>query len=255
MKNTVQLLGLVSVLALTLTAGCSSDSGGTTATGGNTGTGGTGGTAGNGSGTGGTAGGSSATGGNGGTQGGSCTAASGALISDFSGTGGLVSGDAYTGGDADGTVAPTADAASGSLVITLNGGDSTNAYPYAYIGLGLDTCTDASAYTSVTFMASGTITGTGCTIQFSVVDKEHNTVANGGTCTAASCYAGGQVFPLAATPTAVTLNFADQPLGGQDAGVTAGVDPTQVLSVQWQVNPPSGTGCTGTVTIDDVMFQ
>lgn len=227
MKHTVHLFGLVSVFALTLTAACSSDSGGgTTSTGGTTGT--TGGTAGTTSGTGGSSGSTASTGGNAGTTSGACTAAPGALISDFSGTGGLVSGDPYAGADGGGSLQPTFDTTSGSLVITLATGATQEQYPYAFVGMGLDSCTDASAYTSVTFMASGTID---CPIQFSVVDKEHNTVANGGTCTT-GCYAGGSIFTVPATPTAVTLTFAAQPLGGTDVAGAVGVDPTQILAIQ-----------------------
>lgn len=249
MKHTVHLFGLVSVFALTLTAACSSDSGGgTTSTGGTTGT--TGGTAGTTSGTGGSSGSTAATGGNAGTSSGACTAAAAALISDFSGTGGLVSSDPYAGADTHGSMTPTFDTTSGSLVIAVATGATTEQYPYAFVGMGLDTCTDASAYTSVSFMASGTLD---CPIQFSLVDKEHNAVGNGGTCTT-GCYAGGSIFTLPATPTAVVLTFAAQPQGGTDVAGAAALDPTQILAIQWQVNPPA-TGCTGTVTIDDVTFQ
>jgi hypothetical protein len=156
----------------------------------------------------------------------------------------------YTGGDPGGTVAPTAVTTSGSLVMTFGGGATTTMFPYAFVGMGLNSCTDASAYTGVTFTASGTLSA-GCTIQFSVIDKEHAT--SGGTCTT-GCYPGGTIFTPAATATPVTLPFAGQPAGGTDVAGAAPVDPTQILSIQWQVNPPAA-GCTGTITVDDVKFE
>jgi len=33
------------------------------------------------------------------------------------------------------------------------------------------------------------------------------------------------------------------------------IDPTQIVSIQWQVNPLATAPCTGTVTIDNVTFM
>ena len=108
----------------------------------------------------------------------------------------------------------------------------------------------------MTFTASGTLSA-GCTIQFSVVDKEHSTVANNGTCTEANCYASSKIFALPATPSPVTIKFTDQ-AGGGAAATAAAVDPTEILNVQWQLNVPAAPdagGCTGTFTIDNVAFS
>ncbi len=94
-------------------------------------------------------------------------------------------------------------------------------YPYLGVGYPFNACVNASAYTGVKFNISGTLT-TGCTIQFSVVDKQHSTVANNGTCTEANCYASAKIFPLPATATDVTVLFSEQTGGGAAVGAAAG---------------------------------
>jgi len=152
------------------------------------------------------------------------------------------------------------DTSGGALAITLATGTPSTTYPYAYVGLPFNSCVSGSSYTGVKFKASGTL-NTGCTIQFSVVDKEHSEVANNGTCTptsATGCYASAKIFTLPSTPTDVTVAFTDQTGGGTGDNTTAvAVDPSGILNVQWQFNVPTGDasgGCTGNVTIDDVTF-
>jgi hypothetical protein len=252
-------IGLVAVGS----AGCSSSSnggtGGTTGTGGSTSTGGSTGTGGSTS-TGGSTGtgGTSATGGaGGGTV--ACAAPTAALITDF-GTATYPVGTPYKGADT-GLTAPTVDTSSGALAITLATGAPSTMYPYAYVGLPFNSCVDASTYTGVKFNISGTL-NTGCTIQFSVVDKAHSTTTNNGTCTSTStagCYASAKVFTLPSTATDVTIKFTDQTGGGTGSNTTAPpVDPANILNVQWQFNVPTGDasgGCTGNVTIDNVQFN
>ena len=149
-----------------------------------------------------------------------------------------------------GLTAPTATT-DGSLVITFDTG-MLAAASYAYVGLPFSACFDASEYKGVKFKASGTL-NTGCTIQFSTVDKEHNKPDDMGTCTAAACYASSKIFELASSPTDVTVNFADQTGGGADPSAKV-VDPSQITAVQWQLNVPATGGCKGMVTIDDVTF-
>jgi hypothetical protein len=150
------------------------------------------------------------------------------------------------------------NSSSGALVLTFNTGMATTQFPYAAVGLPFTACASATpAFTGVKFNISGTLTG--CTIQFSTIDKEHNTVANGGTCTAASCYASALIFTLPATATDVTINFAAQTGGGTNPGAAV-VDPTEITGIQWQVNPAgamngdAGATCSGTVTIDNITF-
>jgi len=152
---------------------------------------------------------------------------------------------------------PMPTVADGALTITLDSGTSSMMYPYAYVGLPFNACQDASAYKGVKFTISGTLSDM-CTIQFSTVDKEHNTVMDNGTCdpttaTNMACYASSKIFALSADPTDVTVNFADQ-TGGGAAADAAVVDPTQILGIQWQMNPPAMGACTAMVTIKNVMF-
>jgi hypothetical protein len=191
--------------------------------------------------------------GNAGTGGGSaCAAPVGTVITNFESTGTV--GTAYFFEDT-GLTRLTADTAGGSLVLTVNSGVPTTMYPYLGVGYPFNACVNASAYTGVKFKASGTLTA-GCTIQFSVVDKQHSTVVNNGTCTESNCYASAKVFPLPATPTDVTVLFSEQSGGGAAVGA-APVDPTGLLNIQWQISPAGGAApaaCSGTVTIDDVTF-
>jgi hypothetical protein len=197
-------------------------------------------------------GGSSSTGSGGSTV--ACATPTADLITDF-GSGTYPVGAPYKGADTGLTV-PTVDTSGGNLAITLATGAPTTMYPYAYIGLPFNACVDASAYTGVKFTASGTL-NTGCTIQFSVVDKEHSTTTNNGTCTG-SCYASAKVFTLPSSPATVMIAFTDQTGGGTGSSTTAAaVDPMNILNVQWQLNVPTGDasgGCTGNVVIDDVSF-
>jgi hypothetical protein len=145
--------------------------------------------------------------------------------------------------------------ASGALVINVDSGVPTTMYPFLGIGFPFSGCVSAAAYTGVKFNASGTLSA-GCTIQFSVVDKQHSTVANNGTCTEASCYPSSKIFPLPATATDVTVLFSEQTGGGAAVGA-APLDPTQILNIQWQISPAGGAApaaCTGMVTIDNVTF-
>ena len=262
MKRTVLDFGLVGLLGLALAAGCSSSGGSTSGSGGSQGNGSGGNSSSGGSnGSGGSSngsGGSTSSGGSTGSGGSSataCAAATGDLITDF-GSGTAQVGMPYFGADT-GLNKPVVDTSGGALTIMLDSGTATTMYPYAYVGLPFNACTDASAYKGVKFNISGTVSS-GCTVQFSTVDKEHNTVANNGTCdpttaTNMSCYASSMVFTLSSDPTDVTVNFADQTGGGADPSAAV-VDPAQVLNVQWQFNVPAMGSCTAMVTIKNVSF-
>jgi hypothetical protein len=254
----IALCGLASLGMLAATQGCSSSNnsgaGGSTGSGGST-------TATGGHGTGGTTGG---TGGAGVDAGPACTAVpADGKYTDFTADGGAASGLAlsniYTVADtAGGLTAPTFSTSTGSLVVNFATGMPTSMYPYAGIGVPLAACANASAFTGVQFNISGTL-NTGCTIQFSAIDKEHITIANMGICAAANCYPSSKGFTLPSTAMDVKIAFADQANGGMDTGA-APLDPTKITGVQWQVNPTgamggdAGVGCTGSITIDNVMF-
>lgn len=246
----VGIVGLVSAGLFSM--GCSSSSSGSDAgSTGKAGTSGTGsaGTTGTGTGSAGTTGTGTGSAGTSGTV--ACAAASAALITNFVADGGAAQvGTPYLGA-ATGLTAPTASSATGALVMTFATGAATATNNYAYVGLPFNHCVDASTYTGVTFNISGTLS-TGCTIQFSTVDKEHSTTTNGGTCTAANCYASDAPFTLPAAAMDIAVPFASQVGGGADP-TAAVVDPSGILNVQWQINVPVA-GCTGTVTVNSVTF-
>jgi hypothetical protein len=196
------------------------------------------------------------TGGGGGS--GSGTVAPGALITDFSGPTAFFSGNPYKGAGAG--WAEPAFTTTGSLHFTLTSGASTAMYAYAYVGVPLDNSpVNATAAAGVTFKASGTLTGTGCQIQYSTVDQDHSEKQFGGNCeTTDMCYPSSKVFPLAASPTDVTVLWADQ-AGGKAAGTAIStVNAAQILNLQWQVQTSTGAisdSCTADVTIDDIKWQ
>ncbi len=190
------------------------------------------------------------TGGSGGS-GTACMAASKKLIADFAaGAGtGLSTSAPYTFQDT-GLTAPVLDTTGGSLKITFNTGAPTTMYPYAGVGLPFDGCVDVSSSTGVKFTVSGTLSAE-CTLQFSLIDEFHSASTPLGMCSG-SCYPGGKIFDVSATPTDMTINFADLPQGG--VGMATGVNAvvaTNAIGVQWQLNVATA-GCTGTVTIDNV---
>jgi hypothetical protein len=159
----------------------------------------------------------------------------------------------YQGADT-GLTKPSVSFSGGALVATVDTGVPSTMYPYAYFGVPFAACVDASAFTGVKFNISGTLS-TGCSIQFSTIDKEHNTVSNGGTCMATSCYASAKIFTLPSTAMDVTVPFLMQTGGGTDAANPV-VTPADVTGVQWQVNPAVGDagGCTGSVSISNISF-
>lgn len=232
--RTRALIGIVGLAAVGLASvGCSS-SNDMTGGGGSTGSAGTG-NAGS-TGTGGT--------GTGGATG--CAVASGALITDFSGAGGLSMGMPFTFQDT-GLTAPVVSTTASNLSVTFNTGAPTTMYPYAGWGIPFDACNNVSSYTGVKFNISGTLSA-GCTIQFSLGDKQHSSSPPLGTCTATSCYPGAKVFTLPATATDVTVLFSEIAAGGPATPI---VVPAEAIGVQWQLNVPT-TGCMGSVTIDNV---
>lgn len=191
--------------------------------------------------------------------GGAASITSGAVITDFGGTATPWFGGTPYSGSGAGWAVPTVTA-DGSLHIVLNTGASTGMYAYAYIGIPLnDPPVNAGAVTGVTFTASGTLTGAGCQIQYSTVDQDHALTDNNGHCAAGdNCYPSSKVFPLAATPTAVTVLWADQIGGMGTAAAASTVNAAQILNLQWQIQTSAGAigdSCTADVTIDDVKWQ
>jgi len=272
-------LGLVS--AGLLSAGCSSSGG--TGAGGTSGSAGASGGAGA-TGTGGTSsgGGTTGTGGSGGavaTVGCQISdAPPSATIADFTSNdaGGLeIMGGIVTYG---GGVTPFAyTTAAGNLHITDT--VQTTGMPQ-YIGLviyfngssdGLD-CIDASAYTGIQFDISGSLTGPGCSLQYSANDSEHSdsvvrspTDATKPNDPKASGPMGAyspqlQIASLMSSPVTTKVSFTDLTLGaGLPAPPPAGVDSKKIEGIQWQLTTPiasdGGTAeCLLDLTIDNVKF-
>lgn len=192
--------------------------------------------------------------GSGGTGTSACAAAA-ASITDF-GSGTAAVGTPYTYAET-GLTAPTTATTTGALVITVNTGMPSSMYPYVGVGLPFNGgCVSASTFTGVKFNIGGSLS-TGCTIQFSLIDKNHSEVMNGGTCpNGTGCYPAAKTFSLPPTAMDVTVLFSEQ-TGGMGATPTPVFNPAEILNVQWQINPvggDAGSACSGTVTIDNITF-
>jgi hypothetical protein len=254
----VQILSLAA--AGTMAFGCSSSttSTGTGGSGGNHATG-AGGTGAGGSGTGPTAG-----AGGSGTVAACAAAPSSGLIADFMGDGGIeiVGGlSTYPSGS---TAIPAYTAGNGSLMITENAADSTK---IQYVGtvLFFNNCVDASAFSGVQFTLSGSFTG--CTIQYSTNDEQHDDMTTDpkGTCTLGTmCYSPqAQITAVTTTDTVIMEPFITTP-GGDPLAAT---DPTKLTGIQWQFTIPAAadggtssaadggaSSCMANLTIKDVKF-
>jgi hypothetical protein len=259
----VGIVGLVSAGLFSM--GCSSSSGGT-GSGGTTGHAGTsGGTAGT-TGSGGATGSAGATGTGGAVAG--CAAsdvpASATIATFISADGGVQAMDGiFSYGD---TPKPTYSIANNEVNI-MDSVQIGSAPHYQGFGLyfngntaGTD-CVDAHAYTGIQFDISGTLTGVGCTMQFSILDSEH---ADPTTSTPADPKAGGikgdyapqlAISSLTSNPTTLKVPYST-PAGGMPA---AAVDPTKLTGVQWQLSVPAATDggateCDWNINIANVMF-
>jgi hypothetical protein len=199
---------------------------------------------------------------------GATMAPAGALITDFSDavpdTGrppgdfsfGSVSG--FPGGTtrfASGTLG-TATLSNGALVFgaTVEAPSANDMYPYNGLHLFLDgtACINGSQYTGISFDA--TVSGN-CPLYFEFNDSEHTLQMNDtsrGTCQGSSATCYPSAFSVTSGHNRVA--FAGTPaIGGSP---TATVDARKLLGVQWQMQVPStsATGCTGTLTLDNVSF-
>jgi hypothetical protein len=253
--------------SVTTTVGCGSDSkGGSTGSAGSTGSGGT-------TGVGGTTGNAGTTGTGGGGGGGGATAAMGCqasdvapgdpLIADFSSTDGgaavLAIGGTFVYPNPGG---PMATVAAGALHVTAT---TVGATDPQYWGAGIyfngnaagTDCVDATAHTGIQFDISGTVTGTGCTVQYSTNDSIHSVVSAsdpkaGG---ATGSYAPQKMITIPATSTTMMMPFAgtEAPQGGSPG---TAVDKAKLTGVQWQFTTAGGAtnSCVVDITIDNVKF-
>lgn len=128
---------------------------------------------------------------------------------------------------------------------------------YGFGLLSFDKCVNTTHYTGVQFTLGGTAGG--CDFLFLLQTFDQQGVTNRGGCTT-GCYHFPQVkIPVSATPTVVSVHFAD--LAGTGMPDTADGMKAQIVGLQWQFQPAAPVGdagqiaCDGIdVTIDDVSF-
>jgi hypothetical protein len=128
-----------------------------------------------------------------------------------------------------------------------------------YLGVGLyfssSSCVNASAYTGVQFDFSGDLGG--CALAFAASfsgDLSHASDATRGTCSASTCYGPS----LAVVPSGATATIK-VPFASLTAGMpVATLDPSSIVSVQWQLNGPAATadggGCSANFAVANVAF-
>jgi hypothetical protein len=126
-------------------------------------------------------------------------------------------------------------------------------------------CLDAHTYTGVQFDITGSLTGTGCTMQFSINDSEHSDITNAGTDVKPGGPAGSYAPQLSVTSaqlttTSTTVKVPFTGTGGPTGGSPAtAVDPTKLTGVQWQMSTPKladggPTECVWDFTLANVKF-
>ena len=250
--------------------------GGPGATGGHGGTGNVGGSAGTGGGKGGTTG----TGGVSG-RGGAGGSVYGCQVSDAP-----ESPEIATFSSADGGIAPLYGTFTYSVAplpaFTISGGmvNVTDTIQVAggpyYQGFGLyfngnqagTDCVDGSSYTGIQFDLSGSLTGTGCAMQFSIIDSEHGDMTMVPSDPKPSGPKGSYSpqLPLAPTqlassPATIMVPFtgAGSPLfTGGHASPNTPVDPKKLTGVEWQLSTPAADGgavqCVWDINISNVRF-
>lgn len=183
-----------------------------------------------------------------------------ALINDFStwsngswGTSGELSGGTfYYDGDGDSAVQALSLSVgaeeSGTLTGSVSGG-------YAGFGFWFGSCTDASQYQGLSFTLSGDLGDAQLELQLQI---SHNYPIDDGSSkgecqgTWSTCTNPKTTIPFTTsdTPTPFQIPWTDL-TGGQP---TSGMDPTEILGIQWQLNCASGAECPVNVVLDDLQF-
>jgi hypothetical protein len=249
--------GLVSLgLAASGSAGCSSSS--STGTGGSTGNGGS------------HTGGSTGTAGNGGAAGATvgCAASDAPASADIATFSSADSGisplfGTFTYGD---TPKPLFTIGTGTVNVTDTVQISAKAH---YQGFGIyfngnlagTDCLDGHTYTGVQFDLSGSLTGAGCTSQFSILDSEHADITlstdpkSGGPAGSYAPQLQITSAQLTTTPTLIKVPYTT-PAGGSPLSA---VDTTKLTGVQWQLSVPvasdgGATECVWNITLANVKF-
>ncbi len=192
------------------------------------------------------------------------------LIADFTASGGgsdaravaIMGGiNTYGGATLGGPGSPTYSTTSGALEITESA-LATSTPQYVGVVVYFNNCIDASAFTGVQFTISGSFSG--CTMQYSTVDSEHDDTTYASPSPHATGPAGAyapqaQLTASQVTPTPTTIsmpfNGAGAPSGGSPDGLA--LDTSALDRVGWQLTIPAAIGtpaCTASLTIDDVKF-
>jgi hypothetical protein len=183
------------------------------------------------------------------------------IVFTYGGTGRVMGGATTFKNPASpaGTLAVSGGAATFTAMVSMGGGTTAGADQYPYNGFVIyingPACTDATAYSGVSFKISGSL-GT-CALVFSFNDSEHTTVASDAMrgVAADGSYSPQFTIPAAmvgATAMTVTVPFTS-PTGGSPA---TAVDKTKITGVQWQFGQANTatTACSANITIDDVTF-
>ena len=119
-------------------------------------------------------------------------------------------------------------------------------------------CVDGTAHTGIQFDITGTVAGTGCSMQYATNDSAHgDTVANPtdkkSSGPSGSYSPQAQLTLPATNPVQMPFTGAGAPTGGSPA---TGIDKQKLTGVQWQFTLLGATTnmCTVDVTIDNVKF-
>jgi hypothetical protein len=126
-------------------------------------------------------------------------------------------------------------------------------------------CVDASSYTGVSFSLSGSLMGTGCTMQFSISDSEHDQIIPGSFDPKAAGPVGS--YPpqlsitsaeLAATPVTIQVPFAgtNAPTGGSPL---IPIDTSKLVELLWEMSAPVASDggaaeCVWNINVSNVRF-
>jgi hypothetical protein len=153
--------------------------------------------------------------------------------------------------------APTFTTTGGILHVTENA-PATSAAQYLGLTIAFGGCVDATAFTGVKFSISGSISG--CALNYSTCDVEHQDVAFGsplatGPAGSYQPYSGITEAQLTPAPQTLMMPFMARSPGNP----ATPLDPTKLIFVLWQFNvdPVTAGGesaCIADLTIDDVMF-
>jgi hypothetical protein len=125
-------------------------------------------------------------------------------------------------------------------------------YPYNGFSLYVDgpACVDASAYTRVAFIVSGTLSG--CTLQFAFAFAEDVPPASDpqrGLCAATTCFSSQYAISTSATSVA----FTDTPtVMGMPVAAN---DKAKLTGVNFELVANGTNGCSGSFTVTNVRFQ